>query len=101
MTTSDEKPTELYGDWNWHPQVPLKLIPYWAWPPQPVALAGWLWTNFLQVSDRAIFIALALIIGFWFMPVTENQADFTLGWISAVVVRNFILVGIVAGGLHL
>ena len=34
--------------WNHHPPLPLDPVPYWHWPPRPLALGKWLFENFLQ-----------------------------------------------------
>ena len=72
MTTA-EKPTKhqpntsaapMSRDWHWHTDLPVKYAPYWLWPAKPVVVAKWIWQNWLQFSDRSIFLALAFLVAF-------------------------------------
>ncbi|AXI49322.1 hypothetical protein C1J03_24765 (plasmid) [Sulfitobacter sp. SK012] len=68
-------------EWHWHPDLPVKHAPYWLWPPNPAALAKWVWQNWLQFSDRSIFLVLAFLVAFWLQPVGPEQATSALaGW---------------------
>ena len=87
-------------DWHWHPDLPVKYAPYWLWPAKPVVVAKWIWQNWLQFLDRSIFLALAFLVAFWLQPVGPEQASFAFGWMAWVFVRNWLLLLIVAGGLH-
>jgi len=93
---SDKNP-----DWNYHPDLPLEPVPYWAWPPRPRALVAWVWENFLSASDRVVYILFALAVGLWIQPVTPDQASLQPGWVLAALLRNYIALLIVAGGLHI
>ncbi|WP_052261840.1 sterol desaturase family protein [Leisingera sp. ANG-M1] len=110
MTTTDinasphterQDPGPMSREWHWHPDLPVKHAPYWHWPPKPGTLAKWLWQNWLQVSDRSIYVALAFAVSFWLQPVTTAQAGFAFDWMAWVFLRNWVLLLIVAGGLHL
>jgi Delta7-sterol 5-desaturase len=87
-------------EWYWHPQLPVKYAPYWLWPPRPMIFLNWAWTNYLQVSDRSIFLAFAFVVAFWLQPVTSEQASLEFGWIGFVLLRNYVALIVVAGGLH-
>lgn len=63
-------------------------------------MGKWLFQNFLTFSDRALYIAYAVAIALWIMPVTEAQAVFAFDWALLVLLRNFLAVLIVVGGLH-
>lgn len=115
MTTADTNPTDsataptaqptapepMSREWHWHPDLPVKYAPYWHWPPKPMILLKWVWQNYLQVSDRSIYLALAFVVAFWLQPVGSEQATFAFDWMSWVFIRNWVLLLIVAGGLHL
>jgi Delta7-sterol 5-desaturase len=98
---SPDKNESMSKTWNWHPTLPMTTVPYWLWPPKPIALAKWLWAYWLQMSDRNIYLVFAFMVAYWLQPVTDIQAEFSSGWISAVVLRNYIAIILVAGGLHL
>lgn len=86
--------------WNWHPKLPVEDVPYWYWPPRPLALGRWLFENFLQASDRAAYLIFAVVLAFWLQPVTEAQATLSADWVAWVFFRNAIALLVVAGGLH-
>ena len=87
-------------EWHWHPDLPVNYAPYWLWPAKPGVVAKWIWQNWLQFSDRSIFLALAFLVAFWLQPVGPEQASLAFGWMAWVFVRNWLLLLIVAGGLH-
>lgn len=87
--------------WNHAPDLPLDPVPYWYWPPRPVAIAKWLFENFMTFSDRAMYILWAFVIALWLMPVTPEQATLAPGWVAAILLRNYLAVLVVVGALHL
>ena len=87
--------------WNWHPPLPLADVPYWAWPPRPLALAKWLIAYFSRPTDRLLYLLFALCVGFWLQPVTGAQAVLSADWVLPVLLRNVLALAVVAGGLHL
>ena len=97
---ANQDPAPMSREWHWHPDLPVKYAPYWLWPAKPSVVAKWVWQNWLQFSDRSIFLALAFLVAFWVQPVGPEQAGFAFGWMAWVFVRNWLLLLIVAGGLH-
>lgn len=93
-------PGPMSREWHWHPDLPVGHAPYWHWPPRPLTLARWVWTNYLQVSDRSMFLAFAFVVAYWLQPVTGDQATFQPGWVGWVLARNYVALIVVAGGLH-
>lgn len=96
-----QQPAAMSREWHWHPDLPVGYAPWWHWPPRPVTLLKWIWQNYLQVSDRSIYLALAFVVAFWLQPVGADQMVFAPGWMLHVLARNLILLLVVAGGLHL
>ena len=99
--TGGAEPAPMSREWHFHPDLPVGHAPYWHWPPKPVTLLKWIWQNYLQVSDRSIYLLLAFVVAFWLQPVTDGQAELAPGWMLHVLARNLVLLGVVAGGLHL
>ncbi|MGR3614569.1 MAG: sterol desaturase family protein [Paracoccaceae bacterium] len=97
--TTETEP--MSREWHWHPDLPVGFAPYWHWPSRPKVILSWLWQNYLQVSDRSLYLALAFLVAYWLQPVTPAQAEFAPGWMAAVLLRNWVLLLAVAGGLHL
>ena len=96
---NDESPRRK--TWNYTPELPLKPVPYWYWPPRPLAVARWLFENFLQFSDRAMYIVYSIIVAVWLMPFSAGEATLGWDWTLLVLARNWIAVLIVVGGLHI
>ena len=101
MSDTTPEPERMSAEWNFHPEVPLQPIPYWTWPPRPIAVAKWLFENFLQFSDRAMYIVYGFIIAYWLMPIVPAQATFSWDWVGLVFLRNYIAVILVVGALHM
>lgn len=93
--TSNKNP-----DWNFHPDLPLPKQAYWHWPPRPMTVLRFWWENFLQFSDRAMYIVLALAIALWVQPFGPEQAEPGM-WMVWALLRNWILLLCIAGGLHM
>ncbi|MGB0901686.1 sterol desaturase family protein [Halocynthiibacter sp.] len=98
------KPSEhsapMSREWHYHPELPVKYAPYWGLPPKVKVLARWIFQNWLQFSDRSIFLMLAFVVAFWLQPVASDQGVISVEWIIWVFLRNWGLLLVVAGGLH-
>lgn len=87
-------------EWFFHPALPVAYAPYWLWPPRPISFARWVFQNWLQVSDRSIYVLVAFTVAYWQQPFGPGQAGLEVGWIAEVLIRNLVLLGAVAGILH-
>jgi sterol desaturase/sphingolipid hydroxylase (fatty acid hydroxylase superfamily) len=101
MPVKPRQTTAASSVWNYTPELPLEPVPYWHWPPKPLALARWLFENFLQFSDRAIYIAYSIVIALWLMPFNPAEASLAWDWALLILLRNYIAVLLVVGGLHI
>jgi len=87
-------------EWFFHPALPVAHAPYWLWPPKPVVFARWVFQNWLQLSDRSIYVLIAFAVAYWQQPFGIGQIALEAGWIADVMIRNLVLLGVVAGVLH-
>lgn len=87
--------------WNYTPDVPLQVAPYYAWPPRPLAVLKWIWSAWFLITERLILVGVAFASLIWFQPPLEATKDLALGWIGQIWLRNILLMFAVAGGLHL
>ena len=94
MSARHHRPTV----WNHAPELPLAPMPYWHWPPRPWAVLRWLFENFLQVSDRALFLVYSIVIAFWLMPFVPAEAALSWDWATLVLLRDMVAVLVVVGG---
>lgn len=91
---------ELKG-WNYLPALPLQTSPLFHWPPRPVAALKWWLNGWFLISEKLIIAAIALISFYWFQPPLEQSQSLSLSWIAPMYLRNLVLMGGVAGLLHL
>jgi len=101
MSKSNTKKENASGVWNYHPELPLEQAPYWGWPPRPMALLKWLYENFLSFTDRFLYIVYSIAVALWIMPFTSVAATLSWDWPLLILLRNFIAVFLVVGGLHI
>ena len=94
------EPSKASG-WHHTPRLPVRPAPYWDRPARPVAAFVYLARSWRPVSDRALFLLIAVGVWLWATPELSRTATFQLDWMAEVWLRNFILISIVAGGLHI
>ena len=87
--------------WNYHPELPLQPVPYWSWPPRPLAVIKWIYENFLSFTDRFLYIVYAIAVALWIMPFNTAEATLSWDWSLLILLRNYIAVVLVVGGLHI
>ena len=87
--------------WNHIPDVPINVSPLFRWPPRPSEALKWIFNSWFLITENLIVLVIALVCFFWFQPSLEQAQTLSLGWIAQIYFRNFVLLAIVAGGLHL
>ncbi|MFT7576266.1 MAG: lathosterol oxidase [Alphaproteobacteria bacterium] len=87
--------------WNYRPSVPIDTSPGFKWPPQPSKICGWFAARWLVVGENLILVGLAVLTWIYFQPPLEQTKVLAFDWIALMFVRNFVLISIVAGGLHI
>jgi len=85
------------GDYS--PKEPLKLAPYFTFPPSPSALWKWLPSYFLPWNVP--FMALGALMWFVLTPSVETMKILAPGWILYLFALNALTVLIVYGALEL
>ena len=91
--------------WAWQPPLPTENAPLFAWPPRPMAALKYLFNRVLHkvgtVSIILIFVVLAIMSWFYFVPELYRWQTFSVSWILQVFALNLGLAVLVAHGLHL
>lgn len=99
MSNTSEQ-AQLKG-WNHIPDVPLRVSPFFTWPLRPVEMVKWLWNSWFLISERLIIVAIAFASYIWVQPPLEDTKTFAFNWVAEIYARNFVLMFVVAGALHL
>ena len=86
--------------WHFHPKLPIGFYPFFDWPPSPKKCIIFIWNYWLQKSDRTILLLISFFTYFFLFPPIEVMSKIEFEWISMVAIRNYILIFLVAGGLH-
>ncbi len=81
------------------PDAPISVSPLLDWPPHPLALARYLVTPVLLPYGLG-FVAIAFAAWRWATPGLETMADWSVGWVGLIWLRNAALLTAVAGALH-
>lgn len=92
--------TGFEKQWHYMPDVPVQTSPLFSWPPKPIRAAKWIVGSWFTIGENLILVALACLIWFYTSPSLETTQNLEAGWIGFILIRNLILMTIVAGGLH-
>lgn len=87
------------SEWNHTPPLPLTVNPLFERPLIWRDVAKWYVGAWLPVSVNLAIVGLAVLAWLWTAPTLEAAATPGL-WMLVVLVRNWIIVGALAGGLH-
>ena len=89
------------SEWNHVPEgLPIRVMPLWQWPPRPLAVLRWYWDAWFPLTTNLAIVGLAVAACAWASP-TLQQAAQPGPWIAAIFLRNLVLLGLLAQGLHL
>ena len=67
--------------WNYTPELPLTLAPYWDWPVRPLMGVTCLLKSWNPLAQRFFFLACAIFVWNWFTPPLERVQNFSIDWI--------------------
>ena len=99
---SMQTPSNRTASGDWRPPELIKLPPIYAWPPQPAAVAKWLFgfPGYLWPMN-SLTLAIAIATWVFLTPDLAAMQSFEAWWIALILVRNLVLTTIFFGGLHL
>lgn len=102
LATSEAHPTDDHqGGWAYQPPLPLQEVPVFVWPPRIREAIGYFFSKTYLFSFLIPFGALATFTWYFLQPAMHACATLEPGWIAQLFARNFILITLVAGALHL
>ena len=87
---------------GWHhiPDVPIKVSPFFSWPPNPRSMSKWLVERWFSLAENSIIIGICLVIWSFCQPSLEETKTLSFDWVALIWGRNFVMMVFVAGGLH-
>ena len=86
--------------WNYRPEVPIQVSPFFSWPPDPARMGQWIAVRWFRLAENSILVALATVCWLWFSPSLETTKTLAAGRVVSTFARNFILITVTAGVLH-
>lgn len=93
--------TEKRSEWHHMPEVPIQVSPLWQWPPRPWAAFRWYFDGWFFLTINMMVVGLAFASYAWASPTLEQALYWHFGWFFEIFARNFVILSVVAGGLHL
>jgi len=89
------------SDWNWQPETPIDNNPLFEWLPQIGKIFTWYKAMWLKISEVTLMFVVALASWLYLMPTLAQFEVPDVGVVGLMLLRNFLIASIVAGGLHL
>lgn len=101
MSDIEKQQSAFERQWAYRPDVPVEVSPFFVWPPKPMRMLSWVAERWFRIAENSILIVVACVSWFWFQPPLAEALTLEFGWIAEIYIRNFLLLLVVAGGLHL
>ena len=99
--TEQPQATQPKKFWDYTPQLPLKMSPYFDWPMRPLASLVALLKSWNPAGWRFLMFGFACISWFFLSPSLESIREGGMGWIAHIAIKNLAILWVIAGGLHL
>lgn len=100
-TTKRNQSVSSASAWHYHPELPIRNSPVFAWPPQLWTASWFLLRSTFFAVDRLMFLAFALLTWWLLKDGLASVSSLSLGWATRLYSINLIMMVFVAGGLHL
>ena len=86
---------------EWRPSEPIVSAPISAWPPQPIKTFHWLFGRPGYIWPENLFwFAVTLVTWLFLTPKLASMVHFELWWIATILIRNYVLITLLFGGMH-
>ena len=96
LNASRRKQAPVYGyrtaRGEWRPPNPLRYAPIFVWPPRPKQFLQWLlaFPGFLWPYNSVYFL-ITVVTWLYLQPDLSRTAEFRVGWIAQMYLRNLAL----------
>jgi len=95
----DERGRDEKGEWR--PAKPIVPAPISEWPPQPIKTFHWLFGRPGYIWPENLFwLAVSLLTWVFLTPELATMKELAWDWVLLILLRNFVLIGLVFGGMH-
>ena len=85
----------------WNHKTPVVFSPLFAWPPKPKDAFLELTKRWATISRNVLFLAIAFLVFRYLIADVTALRSLSLGWVGTIFLRNYLLMLVIAGGLHL
>ncbi len=86
--------------WHYVPELPIRVSPYFDWPPRPLAIISWFGRGWIRPSEKVIILLISVLCWLYWHPPLLQAAELSLDWVTQIYLRNLFLMILVASGLH-
>ena len=86
---------------TWNHKTPVIFSPLFDWPLRPKAAIVALTKSWVTLSRNVLFLLMAWLVYHLFLQDISHMKSLSLSWIGPIFLRNFLLMLVIAGGLHL
>ena len=100
MATADQQENTTQKKTIWHHKGPVAFNPLFDWPPKPAQAFLALTKRWVSVTRNVLFLSIALVVHNYLTPPLAQMQTLSLQWVLPVVIRNLLLMAVIAGGLH-
>lgn len=100
MSEPHENQSAFVRQWNHRAATPIRVSPFFEWPPRPVRMARWIADRWFALAENSILVVVACVSWFFLQPPLEETRALAIGWVVEMYLRNLALMILVAGGLH-
>lgn len=86
---------------EWRPAQPIVSAPISEWPPEPAKILKWLFGRPGYIWPENLFWLGVTVITWTFLtPDLASMKTFEWWWVAVLLLRNFVMVGLLCGGMH-
>jgi lathosterol oxidase len=96
MEKSAAKPKKI-----WNHSTPVMYSPVFAWPPKPKEAFLALTKRWVTITRNVLFLGMAFLVFHFLTPDAATMKTLSPGWVGGIVLRNYLFMLAIAGGLHL
>ena len=89
------------GRWNYRPDLSKQIAPYFRWPLNIKKILRYYLGSWSLLDVRIYVLGFSILAWFYFSPSLDRCHELSLDWIAQIWLRHFLIILVVAGGLHL